>query len=211
MKSMTPIFALILLSLGTPIHALSSARGSVRFVTEDGLSKTVEFSASKDEKGTTTGSLTFSDEARIPDSDDPEGRGDSFTLSLKAQLDDSTFEKNRAILNGTVLDSSHKTYIGKRVQFVVEDNGIDPRVPDQIHWMFCGWKAGGWIPSDAELNYDDGAYLSWWATDAERKDDVGIPSVNLLPKEGAFCPVLPIWLYTFADLYKWEGDIIVEP
>lgn len=211
MKSLTPIFALILLSLATPIHALSSARGSIRFVMADGLSKTVEFEASKDEKGTTTGSLTFSDEAKVPDSDDPEGHGDSFALSLKAQLDDSTFEKNRAILSGTVLDSSHKTYIGKRVQLVVEDNGIDPKVPDQFHWMFCGWRAGGWIPSDAELAYDDGAYLSWWATDAERKDDVGIPSVNLLPKEGAFCPVLPIWAYTFADLYKWEGDIIVEP
>jgi hypothetical protein len=211
MKSMTPIFALILLSLATPIHALSSARGSIRFVMEDGLSKTVEFEASKDEKGTTTGSLTFNDEARVPDSDDPEGSGDSFTLSLKAQLDDSTFEKNRAILSGAILDSNHKTYIGKRVQIVVEDNGLDPKVPDQFNWIFCGWRAGGWIPSDAELAYDDGAYLSWWATDAERKDDVGIPSVNLLPKEGAFCPVFPIWLYTFADLQKWEGDIIVEP
>jgi hypothetical protein len=211
MKSTPPIFALILLSLATPVHAQSSARGSVRFVMQDGLSKTVEFSASRDEKGTTTGSLTFSDEARIPDSDDPEGGGDSFALSFKAQLDDSTFEKNRAILSGTILDSSHKTYIGKRVQFVVEDNGVDPKVPDQLTWIFCGWRAGGWIPSDAELAYDDGAYLHWWATDAERKDDVGIPSVDLLPKEGASCTVWPIWSYTFADLLKWEGDIIVEP
>ena len=211
MKSTTPTFALILLSLATPIHAQSSARGSVRFVMRDGLSKTVEFSASKDDKGTTTGSLTFSDEAKIPDTDDPDSPADGFALSLKAQLDDSTFEKNRAILSGTVLDSSHRTYIGKRVQFVVEDNGADPKVPDQLTWMFCGGRAGGWIPSDAERRDDDGAFLSWWATDAERDDDVGIPSVDLLPKEGASCPAWPIWSYTFADLLKWEGDIIVEP
>ncbi|MES1240082.1 MAG: hypothetical protein ABUT39_00545 [Acidobacteriota bacterium] len=204
-------FGLFLLCLAaSPLHAQSSARGSARFVMQDGLSKTVEFSASRDEKGKTTGSLTFSDEAKVPDSDDPEGSGDSFTLSLKAQLDDSTFEKNRAILSGTVLDSNHKTFIGQRVQFVLEDNGNDPKVPDQLTWMFCARSAGGWIPSDAELPYDDGAFLHWWATDAERDDDVGIPSVDLLPKEGVSCPVWPIWWYTFAELWKWEGDIIVE-
>jgi hypothetical protein len=210
MKTMMPVLALILLSFAMPIHAQSSARGSVRFVMQDRLAKTVEFSASKDEKGTTTGSLAFSDEARIPDADDPEDPSDSFALTLKAQIDDSTFEKNRAILTGTVLDSSHRTYIGRRVQFVVEDNGADPKVPDQLTWMFCGQTAGGWIPSDAERDDDDGAYLRWWATDAERDDDVGIPSVDLLPKEGASCPVWPIWSYTFADLLKWEGDIIIE-
>jgi hypothetical protein len=211
MKRKMLFFALILLGLTMPIQAQPSAQGSVRFILDDGQTKTVEFSASKDEKGTTTGSLAFSDEAKLPDSDDPEGSGDSFALSFKAQLDDSTFEKNRAILGGTILDSNHKTYIGKRVQFVLEDNGVDPKVPDQLTWIFCGQKAGGWIPSDAELKYDDGAYLHWWATDAERDDDVGIPSVDLLPKEGASCPVLPIWSYIFADLQKWEGDLIVEP
>jgi hypothetical protein len=201
----------VLCFVALPLHALSSARGSVRFVLQDGLSKTVEFSASKDEKGTTTGSLTFSDEAKIPDTDDPDSPADAFPLSFKAQIDDSTFEKNRAILSGTVLDSTHKTFMGKRVQFVIEDNGTDPKVPDQLAWIFCGWSAGGWIPSDAERDYDDGAYLRWWATDAERDDDVGIPSADLLPKEGAYCPVWQIWEVTFLELFKFEGDIIVEP
>lgn len=211
MNRMVSLGLFLLCLVAPPLHALSSARGSVRFVMQDGLTKTVEFSASKDEKGTTTGSLSFSDEAKVPDTDNPEDPADSFSLYLKADLDDSTFEKNRAILSGTILDSSHKTYIGKRVQFVVEDNGIDPKVPDQVLWMFCSRKAGGWIPSDAERPYDDGAYLHWWATDAERDDDVGIPSVDLLPKEEVSCPVWPIWTYTFADLFKFEGDIIIEP
>lgn len=210
MKTLTPIFALILLGLTTPIQAQSSARGNVRFLLDDDLAKTVEFSASKDEKGTTTGSLSFTDSAKVPDADDPESPSDAFPISLKAQIDDSTFEKNRAVLSGTIVDASHKTYLGKRIQFVVEDNTND-KLQDRITWMFCGLRAGGWIPSDAELKYDDGAYLHWWATDAERKDDVGIPSVDLLPKEGASCPVLAIWSYEFPDLWKWEGDIIVEP
>ena len=211
MKSTMPIFALILLSLAAPLHALSSVRGSVRFVMEDGLTKTVELSAYKDEKGTTTGSLTFSDEAWIQDADDPDTPGDAFALFLTAQIDDSTFEKSQALLSGIIVDSTHRTYIGKRVQFVVEDNGTDPKVPDHMTWMFCGRRAGGWIPSDAELDRDEGVYLHWWATDAERGDDIGIPSVDLLPKEGASCPVWPVWSYTFADLQRWEGDIIVEP
>jgi hypothetical protein len=207
---MMPIFAVILLGFAAPGHALSTARGSARFLMQDGLSKTVEFSVSKDDR-MTTGSLAFSDEAKIPDTDDPEGSADAFPLSYKANIDDSTFEKNRAILNGTITDSTHKTYIGLRVQFVIEDNGADPKLPDQVTWTLCAAKTGGWVPSDAELPYDDGAYLHWWATDAERDDDIGIPSVDLLPKDGASCPVWPIWSYVFADLYKWEGDIIIEP
>lgn len=211
MKRMMSLGLFLLCFVAPSLHALPSARGSVRFVLQDGLSKTVEFSASKDEKGTTTGSLTFSDEARILDSDDPDTPADAFPLSFKAELDDSTFEKNRTILSGTVLDSTHKTYVGKRVQFVFEDNGIDPKAPDQLAWIFCNRSAGGWIPSDAERDDDDGAYLHWWATDAERDDDVGIPSVDLLPKEGAYCPLWSIWAVTFAELYKLEGDIIIEP
>jgi hypothetical protein len=215
MKSMTPIFALALLGLMTPppIHAQSSVRGSFRFMVEGDLIKTVELDASKDEKGVTTGQMTFTDEARIPDNDDAEDpwSDDPLPLYVKVQLDDLTTEKNRALISGTVLDSSHKTYIGRWVQLVVEDSGFDSREPDQLTWMFCRRTAAGWIPADAELAYDDGAYRQWWATDAERKDDVGIPSKNLLPKEETSCPVLPIWLYSFVDLRRWEGDIIVQP
>ena len=38
---------------------------------------------------------------------------------------------------------------------------------------------------------------------------MGIPSVDLLGKTSS-CPVFPLWLYDFADLLKWEGDIVVQ-
>jgi hypothetical protein len=218
MKSLgvAPVSALLLLGFLTPrLDAQTpgaSARGSLKFILEDELVKSVDFSAVNDEKGNTTGDLSFTDEAKIADTDDPEDpkAGDPPpSFYVKARLDGLTVEKNRALLSGTVLDSSHKTYIGKWVQLVVEDNGTNLERPDRLTWMFCRPRTTGWIPSDAERDSDDGAYLHWWATDAERDDDVGIPSVDLIPKEDTGCPVRPLGLYPFADLLKPSGDIVV--
>ena len=206
------IFALFLLSLTAPQWATAqSASGSYRFLLEDDLTKYVEFDARTDERGVTTGLMTFVDPARIPDVDDAEDprAGDAPPeFYIKAELDGLTIEKNRALMSGAIRDSSHKTYIGKWVQLVVEDNG---REPDKLVWWFCKPTARGWVPSDAERKDDDGAYLRWWATDAERKDDVGIPSKNLIPGEERSCPVYPLAVYSFAEVLKWEGDIIVRP
>lgn len=209
--------ALCLLSLTTPQWTSAqtegpSARGSYRFFLEDELTKTVDFEASTDASGVTTGQMTFIDQARIPDVDDDEGgsRDTPPELYIKVSLDTLTVDKNRALMSGRVLDSSHRSYIGKWVQLVVEDNG-DSRVPDQLTWQLCKPQSTGWVPSDAEWKDDTGAYLRWWATDAERKDDVGIPSENLLPKEDTGCRIYPLAVYAFADLVKWEGDIVVQP
>ncbi|HET9209390.1 MAG TPA: hypothetical protein VFR03_03280 [Thermoanaerobaculia bacterium] len=218
MKSLgvASVSALLLLSLLTPrLDAQTpgaSARGSLQFILEDELVKSVDFSAVNDEKGNTTGDLSFTDEAKIADTDDPEDpkAGDPPPqFYVKVALDGLTVEKNQALLSGTVLDSSHETYIGKWVQFVVEDNGTSLERPDRLTWTFCRPRTTGWIPSDAERASDDGAYLHWWATDAERDDDVGIPSVDLISKEDTGCPVRPLGLYPFADLLKQSGDIAV--
>jgi hypothetical protein len=213
------IGALFLLSLTAPQTATAqtpgpSASGSFRFLFEDDLTKSVEFEARTDEKGGTTGQMTFIDQAAIPDVDDPEDprQGEAPPeFYMKAELDGLTIEKNRALMSGTVVDSSHRSYIGRWVQLVVEDNGLEERVPDRLTWAFCKQPEGGWIPSDAELKYDDGAFLRWWATDAERKDDVGVPSKNLIPGEERSCEIRPLSTYTFADLSKWAGDIVVQP
>src|SRR5215217_5533951 len=211
--------ALFLLSLTTPPPAAAqtagpSASGTYRFVLEDELTKSLEFSATTDERGFTTGQMTFIDPARIPDVDDVEDprAGDAPPeFYMKAELGSLTIEKNRAVMNGTIRDSSHKIYLGTWVQLVVEDNGDGLRLPDQLTWSFCKRKPGGWVPSDAERKDDDGAYLRWWATDAERKDDVGIPSQNLLSNDENGCLVYPLSFYSFADVLKWDGDIVVQP
>ena len=177
------ISALFLLSFTAPRPATAqtvgpSASGSYWFLLEDELVKSVEFSATTDAKGITTGQMTFTDQAKISDVDDVEdpGQGDAPPeFYIKANLDGMTIEKNRAVMSGTVMDSSHRNYIGRWVQLVVEDNR-ELRVPDNLTWWFCRPQSLGWVPTDAELAFDDGAYLRWWATDAERKDDVGVPS-----------------------------------
>lgn len=218
---LTALSAMFLLSLMAPPHATaqtpgSSASGTYHWVFEDDLIKSVEFAASTDSRGFTSGQMTFFDPAPIADVEDPEDprAGESFgDFYLKAEFNVLTIEKNRALMNGVVRDSSHKTYIGRWVQLVVEDNGDNSREPDRIIWSFCTPRTTlGWIPSDAERKDDDGAYLRWWATDAEWKDDVGIPSVNLLGNnEESSCPVFPLFSYSFLEPLKWDGDVVVVP
>ncbi|MFN2494277.1 MAG: hypothetical protein ABR501_15485, partial [Pyrinomonadaceae bacterium] len=153
----------------------------------------MEFDATTDERGTTTGSMTFNDEAKI-EYQDVDGTGDKspdepIAFSMIAQFDAMTVEKNRAIINGVVRDSNYPSYIGKWVQLVVEDNGDNLEVPDRLVWRLCQPEPGGWIPEDSEVKGDNGAYLSWWATDAEVKGDVGIPSKDLIPGRLKNCEI----------------------
>lgn len=215
--SLTSMIALFLLSLTTPQLATAQteepyAGGAYRFLLADDLVKSLEFEA-QTYKGVTTGFMTLVDEAKYPDTDDVEDprSGDGLQFYIKAELDTLTVEKNRAVMGGTIRDSSHQTYIGRWVQLVVQDNGQELRIPDQLTWSFCRPQSPRWVPSDAERKDDDGAYLKWWATDAERRDDVGVPSPNLLPYEESSCPVYPVALYEFANIGKWEGDIVVRP
>lgn len=217
MKSTTRVLlaALLLSSFAAPLPAAAqSASGVYRFTLADDLKRSLEFDARTDERGVTTGRMIFQDETRIVDKDDegePDPRpGDGLPISFAVEFESMTVEQNRAVLSGTVTDSTHRTYIGKWLQLVVEDNGDDPRRPDKLVWSLCRQEQGGWIPSDYDQPGDNGAFLRWWATDAERKDDAGIPSPNLIPGERRGCVAYALSTYAFADIVKWEGDIKVN-
>lgn len=218
MKSTTRLLfsALFLLALASQFPAAAqTASGNYRFTLADDLLRSLEFDARTDERGTTTGRMIFNDESRIADKDDdgdPDPRpGDGFAIGFAADFDSMTVEKNRAVMSGTVIDSTHRSYLGRWIQLVVEDNGIDPRRPDRLVWTLCRPEQGGWIPSDYEQPGDSGAYMKWWATDAERKDDAGIPSKNLIPGERRGCEVFVLTSYDWAAIKKFEGDITVIP
>lgn len=191
-----------------------SASGTYRFVLDDNLTKSVEFTATTDERGVTTGRMTFRDEARIIEQDvDGEGgreEGGS-EFYMMAILNTLTIERNRAVMNGTVADSNIQSYIGKWVQLVVEDNGDGREEPDKLTWCFCKPEVGGWVPADAEVREDQGAYSRWWATDAEREDDKGVESANIIPGNKTSCPVFSLSAYPFADVRNGEGQIQVQP
>ena len=219
MKSTTRLLlsTLFLLALASqlPAAAQTSASGTYRFTLTDDLLRSLEFDARTDERGTTTGRMILNDETRVEDKDDegdPDPRpGDGLAVSFAADFDNMTVEKNRAVMSGTVIDSTHRIYIGRWVQLVVEDNGIDPRRPDRLVWTLCRPEPGGWVPSDYDQPGDNGAYLKWWATDAERKDDAGIPSRNIIPGERKGCEVYTLASYDWAAVKKFDGDIVVVP
>jgi hypothetical protein len=157
--------------------------------------------------------LKFTDEAKIF-FQDVDGTGEvpkdePVAFSMSADLDSMSIEKNRAIIGGIVRDSSYPSYVGKWLQLVIEDNdGVE--VPDRVVWSLCTPQPGGWIPQDAEVPGDRGAFMSWWATDAERKDDVGIPSPNIIPGSQKGCTVYPIQGYDFASILKADGVIQIK-
>jgi hypothetical protein len=206
------LFVLSLVFLAMPLLASAQvATGKYKFIMDDELSKYVEFDAKAGERGGATGYMIFTDEVKVV-VQDPDGepvKDDPIPFSMKADLDTMTVEKNRAVISGIVRDSSVRSYIGRWVQLVIEDNdGVE--VPDRFGWSFCEPEVGGWIPSDAEVPDDKGAFLSWWATDAERRDDVGIPSPNIVPGMLKACKVNPLSSYEFASILKGDGAIQIQ-
>jgi hypothetical protein len=207
------LFVLCVVILASPLIAnaqAGAANGKYNFVMEDRLEKYLEFDARTDERGNTIGYMQFRDEAKVW-FQDVDGTGDRpsdepVEFFMSADLDGMTIEKNRAVISGVVRDSSYRSYIGKWIQLVIEDNdGFE--VPDKFLWSFCQPEQGGWVPEDAEVPGDRGAYMSWWATDAERKDDVGIASPNLIPGNLKGCRTYPIRAYEFATILKGDGII----
>lgn len=207
------LFVLCLAFLAATLPASAQvASGKYNFIMDDELAKYLEFEARAGERGGATGFMTFTDEAKVVLQDGDGGeppKDEPVPFSMTANLDAITIERNRAVISGVVRESSVRSYIGRWVQLVIEDNdGVE--VADRFGWSFCEPEVGGWIPSDAEVPDDKGAFMSWWATDAERDDDVGIPSPNLVPGMLKACKAHPLSSYEFASILKGEGAIQIK-
>ena len=188
------------------------ATGSYKFSLEGDYAKFVEFDARALADGAATGQMFFSDEAPLVFQDvdgagDPEDKQAGFYV--KAELDSMLIERNRAVMSGVVADSSLRDLIGRRVLLTVEDNGDNTKEPDKVTWGVYRPADRSWQPSDAELEKDEGVGLRWWATDAERKDDVGyqMPRDASVVGAGAF----PLLSYDFSVVAYGVGDIVVQP
>lgn len=209
------LFVMSLVLLATPLlaSAQGTATGKMKFIMDDDLSKYLEFDAKSTERGGATGYMIFTDEAKV-EIIDVDGTGDvpkeePQPFSMKAEFDSMTIEKNRAIISGVVRESTYRSYIGRWIQLVIEDNdGVE--VQDKFVWTFCQPEPGGWIPEDSEVPGDRGAFMSWWSTDAERKDDVGIPSPNLIPGTLKACRSYPLANFEFASIQKPDGAIAIR-
>jgi hypothetical protein len=213
------MLALVLLSsassrLTTAQTGATSAAGSYKFTSADGLSKYVEFSAVADEKGTTTGRLSFNGQLVMSEQDaaaagDPRLSGSTTDFYMKADFDCLTVYKNRAVMGGIVREAAPKSYAGRRVLLVVEDSGEDLKTGDRLTWLLYDSATGGWVPKDAERADDNGATLTWIAKDAERTDDVGVRQ----PKNSSVigCRDYPLSAHVFGNVKYESGDIKVQP
>ena len=187
------------------------ARGSYQFTLGDKNVKYVEFDAQGREGGGASGTLFLRDDATIVyrDVDGDGSPEEKFAgYSMLVAFDDMTVDKNQAVMQGIVRDSTIPFLVGQRVLLTVEDNGQDPRQPDRLTWGVYKPIERNWIPSDAEWKEDPGVGLRWWATDAERRDDVGYE----MPREDKISiKSFALSAYLFVDTDDGVGDIVVRP
>ena len=207
-----PLLALALF-LFVPAAFAQSASGGFHVVGDDGT-RNIEFNAKLSPSGTASGDLKFTGPLSVPDQDvDGDGTGDpsvtSTTLSLRVDVDCLKVQGNRAVLSGTVKESSVNAYVGRRMLLTVEDGGEGAKAdPDRYTWGQYRSTAATWVATDAELEFDSGAGLTWTATDAERTDDVGIPSNA---PSGVDCKSFSLSSYALEDLPLGSGNIQVKP
>jgi hypothetical protein len=205
------IMALMLVCLARPNLVFAGAEGSTavgsfKFVLDDGETRFVEFKAEEQAEGQALGEMTFSDPAAIPvDNPDDTEKPNSPGVLVRAKFDCMETSRNTAVIGGEIYDSNVPSAIGQRVLLVVEDNGVEG-AKDRVMWGIFKMPEKGWTPSDAELEDDKGAGLTWWATDFERKDDVGIP---MPPGKIVACKSFPIAAMDFPEIKYAGGDLQV--
>jgi hypothetical protein len=215
MRRAISIMALLVACFAAP-HAVGaqaggqSAAGSYQFALEDGRAKYVEFDARTREGGGATGQMFFSDEADFAEQD-VDGAGvpeESFRgFYLRAEFDGLLVVDSKAVMSGTVRDSSIAGLIGQRVLLTVEDGGDNSGEPDKLTWGVYANAERSWETSDADRERDEGVGMRWVATDAERRDDEGVemPGVAAISTQS-----FPLAAYTLIDLERWTGDIRVQ-
>lgn len=211
--SLSVLGSVLLLALGSALPAFAqSANGSFEFQF-DNTTKSVDFNVKKtgnSAKGemTFTGVTAFSDQ----DGDGTGNAGPSgtFTVTLKVDFDCMVLSGNRAAASGLVKQSSIPALVGWRGLLTVEDNGEGKNQPepDRFTWGLYRQNETGWVPSDAELTFDSGVGLTWFASDAEREDDAGISSVRPDPGD---CRNFSLSSYSVNDLLHGNGNIQVKP
>jgi len=194
-----------------PTALAQSASGGFHADSDDGA-RNIEFNGTIHPNGSASGQIKFSGPLSIPEQDvDGDGSGDAVTateVSLRVDVDCVKVDGNRAALAGSVRDSNIAAYMGRRIVLTVEDGGEGKNAePDRFTWGQYRSTAATWIASDAELEFDPGVGLMWFASDFEREDDIPISSAT---PTGIDCRSFPLGSYSLEDLAKGSGNIQVK-
>ena len=184
-----------------------SANGKFQFQLADNNPRYIEFDA-RLHGDEARGTMTFSDPSSVLGDSDSDNVATGAVLTAK--FDCLRIEGNRAVMGGAVSESNFASVIGRRVLLVVEDNGEGVNVlnPDRLTWGVYDSSKPNWVPVDAEVPGDIGATLKWLAKDAERDDDLGIPSRI---DQTIGCTSFPLSSYSFVNVPHGSGNLQVKP
>lgn len=187
-----------------------SSNGDFQF-SLDGASGAIQYNVKKQGSGA-RGDITFTGAMSISN-EDVDGEGTTLSavsnVSITVSADCLRVSKNRAAMSGVISSSSVPEYIGTRALLAVEDNGEGSKAPlDRFTWGVYRTQATTWIPEDAEVPGDNGYFLTWIATDAERLDDPGVPSNK---SNVVDCQSFPFDSYAFENVMHGAGNINVKP
>lgn len=212
------LVGLFLLSFAAPrLRAAGNsgpaANGDFQFSLDDGTTRYLTFDVRTNKDGVTKGTMNFTDPSTFAD---PNGDGSAEVsnvlngIFVTAEFDCLQIHGKSAVMGGVITQSNALNAVGQRILLVVQDNGegINAASNDRLTWGVYRPATQSWIPRDAEVENDNGAFLSWVATDSERSDDVGVPS-NKNQEIG--CQSFPLSSYSFVDLQHGSGNVQVKP
>jgi hypothetical protein len=184
--------------------------GSFQIKSEEGSTLHIDFHATRSSAGTVNGEATFRDDPVVSPKKPAEEADSSQSFFFKASFDCLVINGNKAIMSGSITESSSRPYVGRRVLVVAQDNGgsADPAKTDRVTWGIYRSEQREWLASDSERGSDEVSSLSWIATDAERDDDQGILS-NQEEKIG--CQSFPQSAYAFISAKRGRGNVRVRP
>lgn len=188
-----------------------AANGSFEIMFETGHSRVVQFDARVAMDGNTTGEITFRDSGAVVTErktvTTDEGTEALPPFYAKATCDCLLVNGVEAVLSGTVMESSRKNFIGRRVLLVVQDgDSLTPPLRDKLTFGFYRLISKPWIPADSERPDEQGPSPTWVASDSERSDDTGI----LSQKSGDItCQTFPLSSHSFLPAKQGKGKIQV--
>jgi hypothetical protein len=209
--------ALVVCALAAPVFADSgaSSNGSFQFAIA-GASGSIQFDAREHATGA-RGTITFTSTQAVSNEDvdgDGSGASDLAGVSMEVAVDCVRVNGNRASMSGVISSASAPGYTGLRAILAVEDGGEGSKGgPDRFTWgAYRARQSQTWTPEDAEVPGDNGAMFTWFASDAERIDDVPVPWNYKTGKSGLVdCKSFALGAYAFEDLPHGAGNIQVKP
>jgi len=171
--------------------------------------RSIEFGVEKSLDGQVIGDVIFQDESTVAIPETAEEKTGVKPLFLRAQFDCLVVKANRAVMSGSITESSRDNYVGRRFLLVVQDNGgsQNPLKRDKFTFGVYRVSNNNWPISDAERP-DEAAPVSWMTTDAERPDDLGSFSQN---GEIVGCQTFPISAFAFMEVGQTRGTVQIRP